>query len=77
MLARETAEAYTPPQTPSGRTITRRALAVNDVSEALLTIARSRIVLPTVASFASASAHPDIVYIPIEDMPDDNLLSGS
>jgi len=32
-------------------------------------MACSRIVLPTVASFASASAHPDIVYIPIEDMP--------
>lgn len=69
VLARETAEAYIPPQTPNGRTISRRALAVNDVSEALLTIARSRVALPTVSSFASASAHPDIAYIPITDMP--------
>jgi hypothetical protein len=58
VLARETAEAYIPARTPNGRTISRRALAVNDVSEALLTIARSRVVLPTVSSFASASAHP-------------------
>ena len=69
VLVRETAEAYIPPQTPSGRTISRRALAVDDVSDALLTIARSRVVLPTVSSFASAFAHPDIAYIPIRDMP--------
>lgn len=69
VLARETADAYIPARTPSGRTISRRLLAVNDVSEALLTIARGRIVLPTVSSFAAGSPHPEITYIPISDMP--------
>ena len=69
VLPRETADAYTPARTPSGRTISRRALAVNDVSEALLTIARSQTVLPTVSSFAAGSPHPEIAYIPITGMP--------
>jgi DNA-binding transcriptional LysR family regulator len=67
----ETVDALIPQVTPTGRPIRRRHLRQRlrtpyDV-EAL--IARGTIVHPTVASYADYFGHPDIVHIPINDMP--------
>src|SRR5919198_1822778 len=67
----EMIEAVIPRATPSGRPIRRRRLRQTlrtpyDV-EAL--IARGTIVHPTVASYADYFGHPDIVHIPISDLP--------
>ena len=66
---RHTAEAYVPTTTPTGRPLRRVRLDVADVSELVILIARGRIVQPTVASAASRFAHPNIVCIPISDLP--------
>jgi DNA-binding transcriptional LysR family regulator len=67
----ETIQAVIPRVTPKGRPIPRRRLRTGlrtpyDV-EAL--IARGAVVHPTVASFADYFGHPDIVHVPIGDMP--------
>ena len=66
---RHTAEAYVPTTTPTGRPLHRVRLDVADVSELVILIARGRIVQPIVASAASRFAHPNIVCIPISDLP--------
>ena len=66
---RELADAYVPPKTPSGRPIKRTRAPVRDFSELVVLIARGRIVQPTVASAASRFSHPNVVCIPISDMP--------
>ncbi len=62
-------DAYVPPKTPSGRPIKRVRAPVRDFSDLVVLIARGRIVQPTVASAASRFSHPNIVCIPISDMP--------
>ncbi len=66
---RHTAEVYVPATTPTGRPLHRVRLDVADVSELVILIARGRIVQPIVASAASRFAHPNIVCIPISDLP--------
>jgi DNA-binding transcriptional LysR family regulator len=66
---RQTAEVYVPTTTPTGRPLRRVRLEVADVSELVILIARGRIVQPTVASAASRFAHPNIVCVPISDLP--------
>lgn len=66
---KELADAYVPPKTPSGRPIKRVRAPVRDFSELVVLIARGRIVQPTVASAASRFSHPNVVCIPISDMP--------
>ena len=66
---KELADAYVPPRTPSGRPIKRLSAPVGDFSELVVLIARGRIVQPTVASAASRFSHPNVLCIPISDMP--------
>jgi DNA-binding transcriptional LysR family regulator len=62
-------EAFVPRQAPSGRPIRCVRLGIRDISELVVTIARGRIVHPTLASFASHYAHPHVRYVPISDLP--------
>jgi DNA-binding transcriptional LysR family regulator len=75
-VARELHEAWIPSMSPAGRTI--RHLQLSDRSlgdrgrmttELVHLIATGRIVHPTIPSFASMFGYPDIVYVPITDMP--------
>lgn len=65
----ELTEAGCPSRTPSGRPIVASGVAINDVSELLLLIAQGRLVHPTVAPFAEHFRHPDIVAVPLADLP--------
>lgn len=66
---REIATAYVPETTPSGRPIERLGVTVRDFSDLVILIARGRVVQPTVASAAPRFAHPNVVCLPIVDMP--------
>lgn len=66
---KEIAAAYVPEKTPSGRPIKRLRVTVHDFSDLVILIARGRIVQPTVASAAPRFAHPNVVCLPIADMP--------
>jgi DNA-binding transcriptional LysR family regulator len=66
---KEIGTAWVPENTPSGRPIKRLQVPVRDFSDLVILIARGRIVHPTVASAASRFAHPNIVCLPIADMP--------
>jgi DNA-binding transcriptional LysR family regulator len=65
----EVAEATCPRRTPSGRPIRFVDAPVDDVAELLLLLARGRLVHPTVAPFARHFQHPDVVAIPLRDLP--------
>ncbi len=69
-------EAWIPSKTPTGRPIAHQpfsAASLGDrgrmTSELIHLIATGRVVHPTVPSFANMFGHPDIVYLPITDMP--------
>jgi DNA-binding transcriptional LysR family regulator len=68
-LLPRTGEAFFPGRTPAGRPIRLVRLGINDVSELIVTIARGRIVHPTISSFAAHHGHPGVVYVPIVDLP--------
>jgi DNA-binding transcriptional LysR family regulator len=67
----ETVEALIPQTTPAGRPIRRRPLRrpLRTPLEAETLVARGLVVHPTVPSYASYFRSPDIVHIPIRDMP--------
>ena len=44
-------------------------LGINDASELIVTIARGRVVHPTISSFAAHHGHPGVTYVPIVDLP--------
>jgi len=69
LLLPEVSEAFVPSHAPSGRPIRRVRLGIQDVGELVVTIARGKVVHPTVTSFASRYAHPGVRYIPIADLP--------
>jgi DNA-binding transcriptional LysR family regulator len=62
-------DAFIPGETPSGRPIRRLRLGIGDIGELIVTVARGKIVHPTVSSFASHYGHPNVRYVPITDMP--------
>jgi DNA-binding transcriptional LysR family regulator len=68
-LMPRTSEAFFPSRAPSGRPIRRVRLGINDASELIVTIARGRIVHPTISSFAAHHGHPGVTYVPIVDLP--------
>ncbi|MFD7155217.1 LysR family transcriptional regulator [Kribbella sp. NPDC059898] len=68
-LTAEAAEATCPSRTPSGREIHFVDAAVDDNAELLYLLARGRLVHPTVAPFAEHFQHPDVLTIPIRDLP--------
>ena len=66
---KEIGAAYMPETTPNGRPIGRLQVTVRDFSDLVILIARGRVVQPTVASAAHRFAHPNVVCLPIADMP--------
>ncbi|MEV6637850.1 LysR family transcriptional regulator [Actinoplanes sp. NPDC051470] len=68
-LTAEQAEATCPARTPSGRPIRFVDAPVDDNAELLYLLARGRLVHPTVAPFAKHFQHPDVVAIPLRDLP--------
>jgi DNA-binding transcriptional LysR family regulator len=68
-LIPRTGEAFFPSRTPAGRPIRLVRLGINDVSELIVTIARGKIVHPTISSFAAHHGHPGVAYVPIVDLP--------
>ena len=68
-LTAEQAEATCPARTPSGRQIRFVDAPVDDNAELLYLLARGRLVHPTVAPFAEHFQHPDVVTIPLRDLP--------
>ena len=68
-VAPEVAEATCPGRTPSGRQIRFVDAPVDDVAELLMLLARGRLAHPTVAPFARHFQHPEVVAIPLRDLP--------
>lgn len=75
-MPKEFHEAWIPSKTPTGRPIRSRKfseLSLGDrgrmTSELVYLIATGHVVHPTVPSFAHMFGHPDITYIPINDLP--------
>jgi DNA-binding transcriptional LysR family regulator len=74
-------DVWIPSRTPAGRPIRHRLPSDRSsgdrgrmTTELVHLIATGRIVHPTVPSFANMFGHPDIVYVPIADLPP--LCSG-
>ena len=65
----ELAEATCPAQTPSGRRVRFVDAPVDDNAELLYLLARGQLIHPTVAPFAQHFQHPDVVTIPLRDLP--------
>jgi DNA-binding transcriptional LysR family regulator len=65
----ELAEATCPPKTPSGQPIRFVDAPVDDNAELLYLLARGQLIHPTVAPFAQHFQHPDVVAIPLRDLP--------
>jgi DNA-binding transcriptional LysR family regulator len=65
----EVGAAFVPEVTPAGRPIPRLAVTVHDFTDLVLLVARGRVVQPTVASAAPRFAHPDVICVPITDLP--------
>lgn len=66
---KEIGAAYIPETTPGGRPINRLGVQIRDFSDLVILIARGRVVQPTVASATPRFAHPNVVCLPIVDMP--------
>jgi len=65
-LPREMLDVFIPPRTPSGQLL-RRAV-VRTISEAVMRVANSEIVHPTVRSFLDNYPHPDVTAVPVRDL---------
>jgi DNA-binding transcriptional LysR family regulator len=68
-LPRELHDAWIPSRTPSGRQIRRQRVERITVTELAYLVVAGRVVHPTVPSALKSWGHPDIVAIPITDMP--------
>ncbi|MFB9239930.1 LysR family transcriptional regulator [Plantactinospora siamensis] len=68
-LTAEQSAAVCPARTPSGRNIRFVDAPVDDTAELLYLLARGRLVHPTVAPFAGHFKHPDVIAIPLRDLP--------
>ncbi|MQA73555.1 MAG: LysR family transcriptional regulator [Solirubrobacterales bacterium] len=73
---RELHETWIPSMSPAGRAIRHQHFSDRSLgdrgrmtTELVHLIATGRIVHPTIPSFANVFGHPDIVYIPITDLP--------
>lgn len=66
----ELEEALLPHQTPSGRRIERFGRPIRSPIDLSMLVARGEIVHLTVPSMAAYWGHPDIVYIPVTDLPE-------
>jgi DNA-binding transcriptional LysR family regulator len=73
-LPQELLDELTPRKTPSGRPIPRSELRVREISELMIAIAGGRVVQPVTASFADTYRHPEVVFMPIRDLPLDRTV---
>jgi DNA-binding transcriptional LysR family regulator len=64
---RQVMDAFSPPRTPSGRPI--RRTYVHSIAEAGTRAATGELVHPTVSSFLTYYPQPELVAIPIRDLP--------
>ena len=69
VLEPEQQEEFLPRVTPSGRRIPRVPLPSLDLSALVMLVARGRIVHPTTETFARNYGAPNVVGVPIRDMP--------
>ena len=65
----ELLQEMSPLHTPQGRPILRSERALRDPAELLLAVAAGQIVQPVLAAFAATYQHPEIMYLPITDLP--------
>jgi DNA-binding transcriptional LysR family regulator len=63
----ELMDTFIPPRTPSGRPVRRVEIA--SVSDAMLRVATKKLMHLTVRSFLEHYRHPEIVGIPVDDLP--------
>lgn len=68
-MAQDQYEAYIPRRTPSGKEIPRADAHPRTLSEIFSLVARSVVVHPTVRSVGDYIRHPDVVFVPIHDLP--------
>jgi DNA-binding transcriptional LysR family regulator len=66
-LPREMMEAFAPSRTPSGRTL--RRVRTHGIHEALMRVATGEVVHPTIRPFLDYYPHPDVIAVPIRDLP--------
>ena len=66
-LPREVMDSFVPPVTPSGRPMTREP--VHSIEEAIMRVSLGEVVHPTVASLLEHYPHPNVVAVPICDLP--------
>src|SRR4051812_23589177 len=69
LLIPQISDEAVPKQAPSGRPIRCVRLGIRDIGELVVTVARGKVVHPTVTSFAQHYAHPRVRYVPIADLP--------
>jgi DNA-binding transcriptional LysR family regulator len=63
-----------PHKTPTGRPIPRSELRIQEASELIVAVADGRIVQPVTAAFAETYRHPQVVFVPIRDLPLDRFV---
>src|SRR5919198_1542937 len=68
-VPKELHEAWIPSRTPKGRRIRRQRMEEVTMNELAYLVRAGKLVHPTVASAARFWGHPDLVYVPIVDMP--------
>jgi DNA-binding transcriptional LysR family regulator len=68
-LPPELAEAIVPERTPTGAAIARHPHAPETIAELVAMVARGEVVHPSSASLLDYAAHPNVVLVPIDDMP--------
>jgi DNA-binding transcriptional LysR family regulator len=73
-LPPELVQALAPHKTPTGRPIPRVELRIQEASELMVAVAHGRIVQPVTNAFAETYRHPEVVFVPIRDLPLDKMV---
>jgi hypothetical protein len=70
----ELRDQLVPRRTPGGRLIPRMRPRIREPSELILAVAEGRIVQPVTTAFAETYRHPDVTFVPIDDLPLDRAV---
>jgi DNA-binding transcriptional LysR family regulator len=73
-LPPELHEELVPRRTPAGRPIPRMRQRIREASELIVAVSSGRIVQPVTAAFAATYRHPDVLFLPISDLPLDRVV---
>lgn len=68
-LPPELLQELAPHKTPAGRPIPRAEVRIQEVTELMVAVAHGRVVQPVTAAFAETYQHPEVVFVPIRDLP--------